>query len=1027
MDRTDIENPTRLSRNREKSRAYFIPYATESQALAGLRDTSPRFRLLNGEWKFHYAKNPLAAPANFYEESYDVSDWDTISVPHHWQLDGYGKPHYTNVAYPFPVDPPFVPTENPTGSYRRDFDLPVEWENQQVLLRFEGVDSSFHLWVNGVETGFSKGSRLPAEFDLTPYLKSGTNNLAVQVYQWSDSTYLEDQDMWWLSGIFRDVYLLARPVATIQDFYIQSVLDKSYTDGLLTIQLTFAEKELEQLKNRKISYALLDEGLQLVEEIAGTISELTLDSKITTTVKQPKHWTAETPYLYTLLLKIVDEKDNILEVLAQKIGFRTIELKEGLLKINGQPILFKGVNRHDNHPDLGRAVTLADMEKDIQLMKQGNINAVRTAHYPNDPRFYGLCDEYGLYVMDEADLETHGFEIIGNVSQLSDDPIWQPAYVDRMERMVERDKNHPSIVLWSLGNESGTGCNHQAMADWLINKDPALLIHHEGATKKLFETGHYELDSPITAVNSTMYSDIALLEKLGAAEGHQKPHILCEYGHAMGNGPGSLKDYWKLFYQYNRLQGGFVWEWSDHGLRQFTKSGKEYYAYGGDFGDQPNDSNFVIDGLVQPDRTPSPGYYELKKVMEPVEVRLIDFETGAVSLSNRYDFQTLDHLALSWSLRREEIILQSGVMPINGIDARGAKEVTIPVESFNENKQQSGELWIELSFRLVHSTKWAEKGTELAFAQFKKSYSQVNNPLIESSNKPTVLDSSETEIELSIKGSHFALTFDKVAGQLTNWDYRNDTFLLEGPTLNLWRAMTNNDHRSEQLWKEAGMQWLQTRTQSFTWSHLKNDQAVSVTIKQRIGAPMLAWGIQVTTVYQVNNTGEVKLTVTGIPLNNHPRTFPRIGLELVLPNSFRLVKWNGRGPGESYADSKEAARFGVYTKPIEDLSFNYIYPQENGNRTDTKWIGLVNEKGNGLRVTGNQPFDFSARYYTQTNLDEAKHTYDLKKTQEVYLYLDKQQHGIGSASCGPDVLPEYELIAEPFTFNFVLTPFNKEP
>lgn len=1024
MNLTDIENPKRLSRNREKSRSYFIPFSTESEALINQGNKSTRTLLLNGVWKFHYAENPIVAPAGFYNNNYSTDEWDDLVVPSHWQLNGYGKPHYTNVAYPFQVNPPFVPSKNPTGSYKRSFYLPKEWETHQILLRFEGVDNSFQLWVNGQEVGFSKGSRLPAEFDITSYLEEGENSLSVQVYQWSDSTYLEDQDMWWLSGIFRDVYLIARPVSTIRDFYVQSVLDKHYKDGLLTIQLEFDEKDLVKLKNRKVTYALLDDKLQVVQETKETISELNEQSKIEVLIKQPKQWTAETPVLYQLLLTVSDEHDKILEVLTQKIGFRTIELKDGLLKVNGKAIMFKGVNRHDNHPDLGRAVTLEDMEKDIQIMKQANVNAVRTAHYPNDPRFYSLCDEYGLYVMNEADLETHGFEIVGDVSLLSDDPTWEQAYVDRMERMVERDKNHPSIVLWSLGNESGTGCNHQAMADWLLKKNPALLIHHEGATKMMYEANQYELDSPITAVNSTMYTDISLLEKLGSALGHQKPHLLCEYGHAMGNGPGSLKDYWELFYKYERLQGGFIWEWSDHGLRQFTKSGEEFYAYGGDFGDQPNDYNFVIDGIVQPDRTFSPAYYELKKVMEPIKVTVVNFEDGLFSLNNRYDFQNLDHLSLSWSLRMGETTLQSGTMPIKGIQARSSKNIKIPFESFDEQFQQTEDIWLDFNFVLAYSINWANKRYEIAFAQFKRQHPLVKGKLIRNLNKKVILDRKETTTELLIKGKDFVITFDKVNGQLVSFDYLNQSLLERGPVLNFWRAMTNNDHRSEQMWKQNGVQWLQKRTHSFVWSYLKKSNEVKVTIKQRFGPPMLAWGIEVVTIYQVNESGKVNIQVKGIPIKNYPRTFPRIGLELVLSKDFESVKWSGRGPGESYTDSKEAARFGVFTSSIEDLSFNYIYPQENGNRTDTNWLVIKNEQGNGLKISGSRPFDFSARHYSQNNLDEAKHTFDLKKTKEVYLYLDKQQHGIGSASCGPDVLPDYELIAKPFIFDVVLTPFS---
>ncbi|WP_313468501.1 glycoside hydrolase family 2 TIM barrel-domain containing protein [Carnobacterium sp.] len=1030
MNIMDLENPKRLSRNRLKSRSYFIPFADKSAALTDQRKNSTRFQLLNGSWKFHYAENPTDSPENFYKESYDCDSWDTIIVPSHWQLSGYGRPHYTNVAYPFPVDPPYIPNENPTGSYKRQFYISEDWKDQQVFLRFEGVDNSFHFWINGHEAGFSKGSRLPAEFDITSYLKAGKNELSVRVYQWSDSTYIEDQDMWWLSGIFRDVYLIARPQATIEDFYIEAALDEKYANGLLTVNLKFDETVLEQLKYRKVIYTLLDSRQKVVQGISGELNELQQQNEIKAVIQKPLKWTAETPHLYQILLTVTDEKGEVLEVITHKIGFRTIEIKNGLFMVNNVPIKFKGVNRHDNHPDLGRAVTLKDMEKDIQLMKQGNINAVRSAHYPNDPRFYALCDVYGLYVMNEADLETHGFEIVGNVNFLSDDPRWEDAYIDRMERMIERDKNHPSIVLWSLGNESGAGRNHESMAKWLHQRYPAFLIHHEGATKQLFEAEQYDLDSPISAVNSTMYTEIDRLEQLGAAANHQKPHILCEYGHAMGNGPGALKEYWKLFYRYPRMQGGFVWEWSDHGLRQHTQTGEEFFAYGGDFGDQPNDHNFVIDGLVQPDRNPSPAYYELKKVMQPIIVEAVDLEKGIFLIVNRYDFQTLDHLLLSWSMRIEGTILQSGCMPIKGIEPGKSKEFAIPLNGLSSLANPFNDVWVDMQFITVGQTKWSVQGHEVAFEQFRiKQYEKSKKmEMIDgrsaSAHQTVPLTSQETETIFELKGIDFALSFDKLNGTLISWMYENRSLVEKGPKLNFWRAMTNNDHRSEKIWKDYGLHWLQQRTDTFEWRFLNNQTAVEITITQRIGPPTLAWGIEVKVVYTVMHSGEVSIQVKGEPTGDHPATFPRIGFELVLPERFDQVAWNGRGPRENYPDTKEAGRFGIYENSIDELSFSYIYPQENGNRSDVEWLRVTDERESGLWINGNKPFNFSARHYTQKNLDEAQHTYDLKKTKEVYLYLDKQQHGIGSASCGPDVLEKYQSVAEKFEFDLVLRPFN---
>ncbi|ALV21421.1 beta-galactosidase, LacZ type [Carnobacterium antarcticum] len=1023
MRLTDIQNPGKLHRNREQSRAYFIPFADEYTAIVGETKKSTRLQSLNGLWKFHYAENPVEAPQEFFQESYDVDKWGDIEVPSHWQLKGYGRPQYTNVTYPFQVDPPHIPSENPTGSYRRHFYLPSEWRNHQVFLRFEGVDNSFHIWINGQQVGFSKGSRLPAEFNITAYLKNGENTIAVRVYQWSDSSYLEDQDMWWLSGIFRDVYLLARPATYIRDFFVRPSLDKNYADANLTVDLDFHQSDLMTLQNLKLTYTLLDKHQKEVQNGSGKMIDLESKQSLNLFVKQPQKWSAETPYLYQLVLTLIDEEETVIEVLSQKIGFRSVELKNGLILINGVPITFKGVNRHDTHPDFGRSVTTKDMEKDIQLMKQGNFNAVRSAHYPNAPQFYNLCDEYGLYVMNEADLETHGFETIGDVNRLSNDPTWEKAYVDRMERMVERDKNHPSIVFWSLGNESGNGCNHQAMADWTIKKESAFLIHHEGATKELFDTQQYHKDSIISAVNSTMYTSIDLLEKLGRDTTHLKPHILCEYGHAMGNGPGSMKEYWEVFEKYPRMQGGFVWEWADHGLRQQNSAGEEFYAYGGDFGDQPNDYNFVIDGLVQPDRTPSPAYYELKKVMEPVKIEAANLEKGFFLITNQYDFQTLDNLNLSWSLKANHKIIQKGQISIMGIEPKQTREAFVPLEPLKASYFAAESLWLEVQFTLKSSTNWGAIGHEVAWKQFnllpqpaeiswKRTVGQNDTPL-------TI---EETQSSLFISGSNFEFIFHKVKGHLVSWIHEGQLLVEKGPEMNFWRAMTNNDHRSEKLWENAGLHWLQQRTDSFTWTLVEDKKTVKIIIQQRIGPPMLAWGINATLSYEINSVGEVLIQAQGQPENDFPRTIPRMGFELILPEEFNQVEWHGRGPGESYSDTKEASRFGMYESSIEGLSFDYIFPQENGNRTDVTWLTLTNEQGSGLLVTGTRTFDFSARHYTQQNLDKAQHIYELRKTKEVYLYLDKQQHGIGSASCGPDVLAEYELLVEPFAFSFLLKP-----
>jgi len=643
----DWETQHVLERNRLEGRAFFIPYADEANALTYERGNSCAFQLLNGVWKFYYGLAPGLTPAPFYEESFNVSDWDDIPVPSSWQFQGYGKPHYTNIVYPFPVDPPHVPSENPTGCYRRDFTISEAWSNQRVVLRFEGVDSAFHVWVNGQPVGYSQGSRLPSEFDITEQVRTGANSVAVRVYQWSDGSYIEDQDMWWLSGIFRDVYLVATPRVHMRDIAVRTELNAHDQGAILKVSTKLSNLTDSAVNGHSVELRLLDAQRRPVADVqANETFAIDADGQAALMfemrVDRPEKWSAESPYLYHLLTTVKDEQGEVLQVIPIRVGFRSVELKGGNFLVNGVPIMLKGVNRHDHHPELGKAVPLQWMIDDVLLMKRHNINAVRTSHYPNDPRFYDLCDEYGLYVIDEADLECHGFGYTADANWLSDNSEWEKAYVDRMERMIERDKNHPSIIMWSLGNESFFGRNHEAMAARARFMDPTRLIHYEG-----------DRDAKVADVFSTMYSSVEAMAELGARTDLDKPHILCEYAHAMGNGPGGLKEYWETFYAHKRLQGGFVWEWLDHGIPQHAKNGQKYFAYGGDFGDQPNDGNFVIDGLVMPDRTPSPGLIEYKKVIEPVKVEEVNLSAGQVKVTNRYDFISLDHLVCRLLLEKK--------------------------------------------------------------------------------------------------------------------------------------------------------------------------------------------------------------------------------------------------------------------------------------------------------------------------------------------------------------------------------------
>lgn len=1018
----DLTNLEIIERNRVKSRAHFIPFSTERQALSFDRGNSERFQLLNGTWKFSYSETAYEAAPDFYKTEKDVSDWDNIVVPGHWQLQGYDRPHYTNVDYPIPVDPPNVPTENPTGSYRRDFFVSKEMLEEQVYIKFEGVDNSFHLWINGNEVGFSQCSRMPAEFNITEFLQPGKNVVAVRVYKWSDSTYVEDQDMWWLSGIFRDVYLLTRPNIHIRDFFVRTYLDESYKDGTLNIDVDLENINKQSTEGLKVSYQLLDALGSKVENGADTkeVSDAEL-LKIEFPVKQVRKWSAEDPYLYQLLITLMDENDSPLEVISQKVGFRLIEQKNGLVYINGVAVKFKGVNRHDAHPDLGRAVQLEHMREDIIIMKQGNINAVRSAHYPNDPRFYDLCDEYGLYVIDEADIETHGFAYVGNLHQLSDDPAWEHVYVDRMERMVERDKNHPSIIMWSLGNESGYGCNHDAMYDYGHERDPDRLVHYEGEVRLLQVEDDSKVPPRASDIYTSMYTPIARLEELGARDYYTMPHIICEYGHAMGNGPGALKEYWDLFYKYDRLQGGFIWEWVDHGIRQFTEDGEEFFAYGGDFGETPNDYNFVIDGLIMPDRTPSPGYYELKKVMEPVLVEEIDLKAGKVRFTNRYDFSTLDHFNINWSIDTDGKTIEKGKLSVKGLEARTSRDITIPFE-LPERLAIGSDYYLNISFALAEDTLFAKEGYELSWAQFELPQKSTEVYPIQ---KGLPLEVVEENHNLAISGYNFEVNFNTVTGQMKSWQFEGVPLIKQGPKLEFWRAMTNNDHISEAMWKKYRVHWLQQRTDEVKWHESEDKNSVTVTVKQRIAPPVLSWGIYVDITYTIYSTGDINVNTSGKPSGDYPETLPRIGFEITTPKQFEDITWYGMGPRETYTDSIEAGRVDLYETTIDKFGTPYIYPQENGNRSNVKWASFTNLDGIGILASEAKTFNFSAHRNSVEDFDLAQHTYDLKEKNENYIHIDYGQNGLGSRSCGPDVLPQHQLKTEDFTFNFRLTPFSK--
>ncbi|MEN6357785.1 MAG: glycoside hydrolase family 2 TIM barrel-domain containing protein [Armatimonadota bacterium] len=1012
MMKNDWENPELIHRNRLPARAHIFPYPDKDSAATDEREKSPWFVLLNGSWKFNYSQNPQSAPKDFFAEGFDASSWDAINVPGNWQMQGYGHPHYTNVMYPFPVDPPHVPTDNPTGSYLRNFEITEQWSDKQIFLRFEGVDSAFYVWVNGVEVGFSKGSRIPTEFDITEYVRTGKNTIAVRVLQWSDGSYCEDQDMWWLSGIFRDVYLIAAPKTHIRDISVRTTFDKNYRDAILSFSCNVQNYSNQAADDLTLGAVLLDDANKEVAAWTNSFNvAASADTRIgaEVNVAEPKKWSAETPYLYTLLVTLKDGSGNVVEVIPVKVGFRQVEIKGDVFCVNGVPIKIKGVNRHEFHTDLGRAVPLQAMVDDILLMKRHNINAVRTSHYPDDPRWYDLCDYYGIYLIDECDLETHGFGLQpdwrGNPTN---DPIWESACVDRMVRMIERDKNHPSIIMWSLGNEAGLGCNHKAMAAKTRELDPTRPIHYEG---------DYKLE--VADVYSRMYLHLNDVIKLGKGEykikgAHRNcktmPFIQCEYAHAMGNGPGGLKEYWEAYYAYPRLMGGFIWEWCDHGIRQRTDDGHDYFAYGGDFGDQPNDGNFVCDGLVFPNRKPSPGLIEYKKVIEPVKVESIDLASGRFGITNLYDFRSLDHLELTWSIEADGEHVQSGKADIPHVEAHKSVDITLPY-----NMPEAAECYLTLSFTLACDETWVDRGHEVAWTQFRLPVSaKADGRTI---SEPLIMREDDTVIK--IVGSDFDITFDRVHAIICDWRHEGKKLLNSGPRLNFRRALIDNDKIWADSWRNAGLHRLQHRTDSVEVSRPKSD-TVKIHAIVRIAPPIYDRAFECEYIYTIYGDGEIVIDVHGIPTGDWPETLPRIGLQMTVPNDMDQVSWFGRGPGECYVDTKQAGRIGLHSMNVDDLYTPYIFPQENGNRTDVKWVTLKNSLGASLTAIGTPALDFSAHRFTTEDLDNARHTFDLAPRNEITLNLDYRHNGIGSASCGPGPWEKYLLKPEEFEFSIKL-------
>ncbi|MHA2246866.1 MAG: glycoside hydrolase family 2 TIM barrel-domain containing protein [Candidatus Hodarchaeales archaeon] len=1016
----DWENPDVVSKNKEPPRCIFVPYSDIKIALKNNPSLSPFYLPLNGIWKFNWVKKPLDRPVDFYKEDYDVSQWDDIVVPGNWELQGFGIPIYTNILYPFdPADPPYIPHNwNPVGSYKKNFIIPTSWKNRQVFLHFGGVSSAMYIWVNGEKVGYSQGSKTPAEFNISRYLHQGENTLSVEVYRWSDGSYLEGQDYWKISGIEREVFLFSTPNVNIRDFFVLGELEDDYKEGKLTVTVSVKNCTTKVSEEHYVLLNLLDANNEpMFETLVG--KKLVLPPLNETTinfdhfVKKPSKWTAETPNLYSLVLSLLDRSGKTIEAISHKIGFRRVEIKDGQLLINGVPILIKGVNRHEHDPVMGRTISEELMIKDILLMKQFNINAVRTSHYPNNQRWYELCDEYGIYVIDEANIESHGMgydpeETLGN------NPDWLESHLDRTIRMVEKDKNHPSVIIWSLGNEAGDGVNFAATYRWIHERDPSRPIHYERA-----------LQGPHTDIYCPMYPLIEELEEYTSKK-QIRPLIMCEYAHAMGNSLGNLQDYWDVIEQHRVLQGGFIWDWVDQTFLKKNERG-EYWAYGGDMGDSEvwNDGNFCVNGLIQADRSLHPHIWEVKKVYQYIKMNKIDLNRGKVKIDNRYDFLNLNEFDFSWEIMADgKNVIEGKLSPL---DVKPHASRIISLEWPDIAVKPGVEYFLKILVTATNeSPLYVPKGHVVAWDQFRL-------PIYETPEKldPTKLPKiviHEDEILVQIKGKEFTLIFDKKSGLIKSLQFKKKELIVKGFVPNFWRAPTDNDigngmpDRCE-MWRHAGNN---QKLDKFSVNKITNQ-----TIQVEVFSTIPVGDSKYFTKYTIFGSGDIIICYKITPKKEVLPELPRFGMTLTVPSEFEYISWYGRGPHESYWDRKTGAAVGVYSGTVWDQYHPYIRPQENGNKTDVRWLALSNNEGFGLMAVGLPLLSVSAHQFLIEKLDyneeKQRHCNEIEPAEIISLNLDYKQSGVGGDnSWGALVHEEYTLPAKEYSYSFRLRPFSPD-
>lgn len=1004
------ENLSVLHENTMPARAYYIPASRRMDNLVEHREESDRMQLLNGTWKFQYFNSIYDIKDSFFEKNYDTENFDEIQVPSVWQMAGYDTHQYTNIRYPFPFDPPYVPQDIPCGAYVHTFEYSRDEKAPKSFLNFEGVDSCFYVWINGSYIGYSQVSHMTSEFDVTDVLQDGTNTVAVLVMKWCDGSYLEDQDKFRMSGIFRDVYILKRPKQAISDYHIKTRIE----DMLAKVEI---EMKFYSPLNVKIS--IEDRNGAVVA--LGSIAE---EGTAVLEIASPELWNTENPYLYKLIL----ETEN--EVIVDHIALRKIEIKDQVIYLNGQKIKFRGVNRHDSDPVTGFTINPEQITTDLTLMKQHNFNAIRSSHYPNAPFFYEMCDKYGFMVIDEADIEAHGPFMIYRKEdtdynrfkrwneKIADDPVWEEAIVDRVKLMVERDKNRFCIVMWSMGNESAYGCNFEKALEWTKNFDPDRITQYESARYRNYdETYDYsKLD-----VYSRMYPALSEIQEYLDKDG-SKPFLLVEYCHSMGNGPGDFEDYFQMIQDNDKMCGGFVWEWCDHAIAHGTaENGKTIYAYGGDHGEEIHDGNFCMDGLVYPDRTVHTGLFEYKNVYRPARVISYNKESGELVLHNYMDFDDLkDYVKISYELTQDGLVISKGILPEFSVAPHGEGKTNLKI-----NVPENGKCYLKLIYHLKKELPLLDEDHILGFDEIEVSKEDTKCKLAEKWIPKTVVDSelqvNENDTQIHIKGREFAYTIDKRTALFTEMKFAGREYLNHPMELNIWRAPTDNDMYIKSEWKKAHYDKAYTR--SYTTEVVQGKHGVKITSHASVVAETVQKILDVTITWKIEAAGKIDADIAVTKDDEFP-DLPRFGVRMFLDKKLSAVRYFGMGPQESYCDKHQAASHGLYRADVGDLHEDYIRPQENGSHYDCEYVELNNSRY-GIVASAEKAFSFNASYYTQEELEKKTHNYELIESDSVVFCVDYALNGIGSNSCGPVVLEQYRFDDVLFRFQFTLIPYVK--